>query len=258
MTSERLLSAADELRLARRVERGDATAKDELVVCNLGLVYAFARRYQRRGVPFEDLVQEGTLGLVRAVERFDHRRGVRLSTYAAWWIRRSMADALNGARAIRIPAPARRQMAMIREADTELRRRGAGAPTTEAIAQRAGVSVGMVRVLGAVPRITASLDETVGDDTTPLSELIADAEQPEVSRCAEERETADHVRSMVRLLPQRQREVVVRRYGLGGAEPESHDRIGARLGVGEERSRQIERQALRWLREMVNTTLVAA
>src|SRR5262245_34726398 len=140
-----LLTAADELRLARRIEAGDLAAKDELVTANLRLVRALAARYRGRGVPFEDLVQEGTLGLIRAAEKFDHRRELRFSTYATWWIRQALHEAAANARPIRIPGPARRQLAAIRRAQDELCRDGAPADT--AIAERAGVSLGAVRTL---------------------------------------------------------------------------------------------------------------
>jgi RNA polymerase primary sigma factor len=110
----RLLTSAEEIRLAKRIERGDLHAKDEMVERNLPLVVSVARRYRGRGVPFDDLVQEGTVGLVRAVELFDHRRGLRFSTYADWWIRRSVMNALGGARTIRIPAAAGRRLARLR------------------------------------------------------------------------------------------------------------------------------------------------
>src|ERR1044072_8914491 len=119
-----LLTADDEIGLARRIEQGDAEAHDEMIVRNLRLVRALAARYSGRGVPFEELVQEGTIGLMRAVDKFDHRRGLKFSTYAVWWIRRSLLDAIGEARAIRIPAAAARQMAAIRATDAEQRRSG--------------------------------------------------------------------------------------------------------------------------------------
>src|SRR5215467_4575718 len=122
MNRTRLLTAADEVRLARRIERGDLAAKDELVTANLRLVYALAQPYRNRGVPLEDLVQEGSLGLIRAAEKFDYRRGLKFSTYAAWWIRRSIMDAFTNAQAIRIPLGARRQHAALLRAEDELRR----------------------------------------------------------------------------------------------------------------------------------------
>jgi RNA polymerase primary sigma factor len=141
----------EEIRLAQRIAAGDAAAKDEMIVHNLGLVRTLAARYTGRGVPYDDLVQEGTVGLIRAAERFDHRRGVKFSTYAVWWIRRSLLDAIGDGRTIRIPAAARRQMAAIRATEAELRRPGGDAPTDETIARRAGISQATVSVLRAAP-----------------------------------------------------------------------------------------------------------
>jgi RNA polymerase primary sigma factor len=195
---------------------------------------------------------------MRAVEGFDHRRGLRFSTYAAWWIRRALTDALDAVRPIRIPAPARRQMAEIERVRHELRVLDGRPPTADDIAQRAGLSARTVRSLEAAPRVTASLDEPVGNDTTPLGELIGDDTSRVSSQGVEDRETADRLWSMLELLPERQREVVVRRYGLRGGVAEAHRAIGARLGVGEERSRQLERQALHRLRQMAGSSRLAA
>src|SRR5271165_277983 len=120
----RRLSAVEEKVVARRIERGDQQAKREMVECNMGLVFAVARPYQGRGVPFADLLQEGAVGLIRAVDGFDHRRGVKFSTYAVWWIRRSLLDAIPAARTIRIPPQAVQQIAAVRRAEEELRRQG--------------------------------------------------------------------------------------------------------------------------------------
>jgi RNA polymerase primary sigma factor len=208
-----LLTAADEIRLARRIERGDMAAKDEMVVRNLRLVHALAARYTGRGAAYDDLVQEGTIGLIRAVEKFDHRRGLKFSTYAVWWIRRSLMDALSDARTIRIPRAAQRRMSVL-------------------------------------PRVTASLDQPVADDLAPLGELIADETTPDVGRQAEQHETRRQLFAALALLPERHRQVVVRRHGLVGDCVQTHQQIGASLGIGEERSRQIERQALHRLREL--------
>jgi RNA polymerase primary sigma factor len=256
--SQTLLTAADEVRLARRIERGDATARNEMVARNLGLVHALAGSYAGRGVPFEDLVQEGTVGLVRAAERFDHRRGLKFSTYAVWWIRRSQMDALARTSAIRIPAAARQQMAAIHRARSELQRLGPGSPTSDAIARRAGLSVRTVRALEAVPHVSASLDEPVGDDATPLGELVADGGAPDVGERVEDVETRSRLWSMLGLLPERHREVLLRRYGLRGGCVQSHTAIAAWLGVSEERTRQLERDALHRLREIGGGSLLAA
>jgi RNA polymerase primary sigma factor len=245
----RVLSATEEAQLARRIEGGEMAARDEMIARNLPLVRSLARAYVGRGVPFDDLVQEGTVGLVHAVDKFDHRRGFKLSTYAVWWIRRSMHEALAGARPIRIPPTARQQMAAIHRAETELRADGAAA-TDEAIADRAGLSMRTVRGLHVVPHVSASLDETIGDDAGPLGELIADEHADDGWQSVEDRQTRRHLCSTLRLLPARHREVLLRRYGLRGQSVETHAQIAMRLGVGEERSRQLERQALHWLREL--------
>jgi RNA polymerase sigma factor (sigma-70 family) len=255
--STHTLSPTEEAQLARRVESGDAAARDEMIARNLPLVRSLARAYTGRGVPFDDLVQEGTVGLMRVVDKFDHRRGFKFSTYAAWWIRRSIHDALAGARPIRIPPTARQQMAAIQRAETDLRADG-DAATDDAIAQRAGLSRRTVRGLHVVPYVSASLDETIGDDATPLGELIADENADDGWQSVEDRETRHHLCSTPELLPARHREVLHRRYGLRGRSAETHAQIAARLGVGEERSRQLERQALHWLRELDGGTQRAA
>jgi RNA polymerase primary sigma factor len=240
----------EELRLARRIEQGDASARDELIERNLPLVRSMAAAYAGRGVPFEDLVQEGTVGLVCAVARFDHRRGPKLSTYAAWWIRRSLMDAVGGARTIRIPRSARRQMAAVHRAEEELRASAPAPASEQAVAGRSGLSVRTVRALSVVPHVSASLDEPVGDDATPLRELVAGGNSPAPDELAERRDGERRLWALIMSLPGRNREVLLRRYGLGEHRVQSHAEIGAHLGVGEERSRQLERQALQRLREL--------
>ena len=251
-----LLSRSDEVRLAKRIERGDLQAKQQMVECNLRLVLAIARPYRGRGVPFPDLVQEGMVGLVRAVERFDHRRGLKFSTYAVWWIRRSVLDAISGERTIRIPAQARQQIAAVRDAEADLRRDGA-APSEEAISERTGLSRGSVHALRDVARVTVSLDQSTDDEAANLGELIADPDGIDPSDQAAESQDRAEVWAMLRLLPERHREVVMRRYGLGRS-AQSHQEIGAWLGLGEERSRQLEREALHRLRELATRTRQAA
>jgi RNA polymerase primary sigma factor len=224
MSPARLLTAADEARLARRIERGDSAARDELVTANLGLVRALARRYRGSGVPLEDLVQEGSVGLIRAAEKFDHRRGVRFSTYAAWWIRGAMRDAITRSSVIRVPAAANRELAEVRRA--------------------------------AQP--VASLDAPIGEAMTPLGELIADTRAVDPSERAIAHAERDGVVALLAFLPQQHREVLERRYGLDGNRVESHRQIGRSLGVGEDRSRQIEHESLHRLRSISATAALAA
>jgi RNA polymerase primary sigma factor len=245
----RVLSPADEVRLSLAIERGDRRAREEMITANLRLVWLVARRYRGLRVPFEDLVQEGTVGLVRAVDRFDHRRGAKFSTFAVWWIRRAMTEAVQGERTIRIPPRAARALAAVERAEEELRRQRPGPPSTEAIAARTGLTVRAVGTIREAARVTASLDARVREEGAALVDLLPDQDSEAPWRRLDERETRREVWAMLRVMPPRHREVLVRRFGIGG-DAQTHAVIGAALGVSEERSRQLERQALHWLREL--------
>jgi len=244
--------------LARRIERGDLQAKQRMIESNLRLVHVVAGAYRGSSVPFADLVQEGTIGLVRAVERFDHRREVKFSTYAVWWIRRSMLDAIASSNVIRMPAKASQQLAAVRRAEAELERIEHRRASDAAIAEHTQLGVTTVRSLREAARVTASLDEPVGEDATPLGDLLADVRAGDPFESAIASESRDEVSSMLRLLPERHREVIVRRYGLSDDGPQTHEQIGERLGVREERSRQIEREALHRLRSIAVASARAA
>jgi RNA polymerase primary sigma factor len=254
----RLLSASEEITLARRIERGDLAAKETMIERNLGLVNAIASSYRRSSVAFDDLVQEGTVGLIRAVERFDHRRGAKFSTYAGWWIRRSILDAIANSNVIRIPAKANRQLGAVRRAEAELERLAPHQASDGAIAEQTDLGVGTVRSLRAAARVTSSLDQPVGEDSTRLGELIGDNRAIDPLDSAIAREDHEMVSEMLRLLPERHRQVLVRRYGLHDECAQTHEEIGEWLGVGEERSRQLEREALHRLRSIAEGTKRAA
>lgn len=255
---QRPLSRADEIRLAKRIERGDRNARRTMIESNLGLVHAVARAYRGSGVPYADLVQEGTIGLVRAVERFDHHRGLKFSTYAVWWIRRSILDAVAESDVIRIPAKANQQLAAVRRAEAELERSGRRHASDSDIAERAQLSSATVRSLRSAARVTVSLDQPIGDDALPLGDLMADAGAVDPADNAVAGEDREQVSAMLRLLPERHREVLIRRYGVTDGRAQSHHEIGGWLGVGEDRSRQIEREALHRLRSIADSWALAA
>ena len=232
--------------------------KNAMIEGNLGLVRAVARTFHGSGVPFADLVQEGTLGLARAVDRFDPDRGAKFSTYAVWWIRRAMLDAIAASKVIRIPAKANRQLAAVLRAEAELRRLGPGRASDADIAALTQLSVQTVRSLRAAAHVTASLDEPVGEEAMALRDLVADPEGVDPVQTAIAHEQREHVWAMLRLLPKRHREVLVRRYGLIGGRVQSHKEIGLALGVGEERSRQLEHESLHRLRSASGTLTRAA
>jgi len=254
----RLLRAEEEIMLARRIEQGDRGARQRMIESNLRLVHAVARPYRGRGVPYADLVQEGTIGLVRAVERFDHRQGAKFSTYAVWWIRRSMLDAIASSNVIRMPSKASQQLAAVRRAEEELERIERRHASDGALAERTKLSVTTVRSLRSAAHVSASLDDSLGEDATRLHDLVADERSVDPSESAIAREDRREVSSMLRLLPERHRQVLVRRYGLDHGRAQTHEEIGEWLGVGEERSRQIEREALHRLRSIATASMRAA
>jgi RNA polymerase primary sigma factor len=186
--------------------------------------------------------------VVRAVERFDYRREVKFSTYASWWIRRAMIEAISDSRVIRIPTKACRQLAAVKRAEADLQHIGTGAATDRNISERTGLSATTVRSLRGAARVTASLDQLIDNDTTDLGDTLADERATDPTLAAIERESHEQITNMLRLLPSRHREVITQRFGLGDTREHTYAEIAKRLGVGEERSRQIEREALHRLR----------
>jgi RNA polymerase primary sigma factor len=246
-----LLTAAEEVELAKRIERGDQAAKDTMVNSNLRLVVSIAKKYQGHGLTLLDLIQEGIIGLIRAVEKFDWRRGYKFSTYATWWIRQAVQRGVaNKSRTIRIPVHIVEREQKIARAERELVLQLERMPTDEEVAEKAKLNVKHVREARNAARTVASLDKTVGDDSdTSFGDLVAQAS----SDVAEEvqvslDETALH--HAIRELPEREQLVVRMRYGLDEEmEPKSLEEIGRRMGITRERVRQIETQALSRLAE---------
>jgi RNA polymerase primary sigma factor len=243
-----LLTPAEEIELAKRIERGDLVAKERMVNSNLRLVMSIARRYQGQGLSMGDLVQEGTLGLIRAVEKFDWRKGFRFSTYATLWIRQSIQRGLeNSGRTIRLPVHVGQRARKVARARRELTAKLGREPTDEELADETGLELELVLEAARADREPASLDLPVGDDgETSLGALIA---TDEASPYEEVADTLRHeaVKRAIETLPDKERTVIHLRFGTGGEPPQTLSEVGRRLGLSSTRARELEEQALRRL-----------
>ena len=246
VSRHRLLTAGEEMELTRRIERGDFDAKDRMVNSNLRLVVSIAKHYRGQDVPLVDLVQEGIIGLIRAVEKFDWRRGLKFSTYATPWIRQAIERGIAyKARTIRIPVHVLQRERKIRHTVPVLAARLGREPTDEEVAEALELPVHQVREVREAARAVTSLDRPVGDeDGTVLGELFAsDVDEPVEEVHRETREAI--VRRAVSELPEREREILRRRYGLTeDRRPQTVEQVVRTLGVSRAEVRQIEHCAL--------------
>jgi RNA polymerase primary sigma factor len=241
----RLLTPAEEIDLARRIERGDSAAKERMINSNLRLVVSVAKRYQSSDLALLDLIQEGILGLMRAVEKFDWRRGFRFSTYATWWIRQAVERGIvNKARTIRLPVNVAQRERRLARTEQELRTRLDREPSDAELAVAAGLPEDQVAEARGAARTVTSLDRPVGEDgDASFGDLLA-SEDPAPDEEVEISLRAETLRALVTRLPEREREVIELRYGLRDGDPQPLPAIGRRLGVTPQRVRQIEARAL--------------
>ncbi len=249
-----LLTVEEEIKLARKIKRGDLKARAHMVRANLRLVVKIARDYQGLGLPLLDLISEGNIGLMKAVERFDPKKGGKLSTYAAWWIKQSIKRALaNQSKTIRLPVHLVDKISKIRRVAVQMSEELGREPTDEELAEEIGMVAAKVSQLKTAAIRPASLDAPIGDDdSTEFGEIVGDAEAQDPFELLRDKDLRDEVGDLLDVLDERERKIINSRFGLDGSKPKTLEEVGQKFGVTRERIRQLQNIALTKMRRALN------